>query len=122
AVAPGTRRIAGAAGLTRIGTAAIDLDAATLLFTFAVTVVTAGLVALVPALRASLSSPIDALKAGGSAAGSFGRRDFALRAAPIVMQITLSLVLLTGAGLMVRSGMGLHGTSLGIDPADLLTV
>jgi predicted permease len=38
------------------------------------------------------------------------------------MQITLSLVLLTGAGLMVRSGMALHGTALGVDPADLLTV
>jgi predicted permease len=122
AVAPGTRRIAGAAGLTRIGADAIGLDTPTLLFTFAVTVLTAGLVALVPALRASSSSPIDALKAAGTAAGSLGRRDFALRAAPIVMQITLSLVLLTGAGLMVRSGMALHGTALGIDPADLLTV
>jgi predicted permease len=122
AVAPGTRRIAGAAGLTRIGADAIGLDMPTLLFTFAITVVTAGLVALVPALRASSSSPIDALKAAGTAAGSLGRRDFALRAAPIVMQLTLSLVLLTGAGLMVRSGMALHGTALGIDPANLLTV
>lgn len=122
AVAPGTRRLAGAAGLTRVGAHAINLDMTTLLFTFAVTVVTASLVALVPALRASSSSPIDALKAAGTAAGSLGRRDFALRAAPIVMQITLSLVLLTGAGLMVRSGIALHRTALGIDPVDVVTV
>jgi putative ABC transport system permease protein len=122
AVAPGARRIAGAAGLTRIGVDAIALDTPTLLFTFAVTVVTAGLVALVPALRASSSSPIDALKAGGTAAGSLGRRDFVLRTAPIVMQIALSLVLLTGAGLLVRSGMALQRTGLGIDPSHLLTV
>ena len=122
AMAPGARRIAGAAGLTRIGADAIGLDMATLLFTFAVTVATAGLVGLVPALRASSLRPPDALKAAGTAAGSLGGRDFGVRAGMIIAQIALSLVLLAGAGLMIRSGLALQGTELGIEPANMLTV
>ena len=121
-VAPGARRIAGAAGLTRIGASAIGLDATTLLFTFGVAVVTAGLVAALPAVQASSLRPIDALKAAGSAAGSRGRREFAVRAVPVVAQIALALVLLAGAGLMVRSALELRGTGIGVDPADVLTV
>src|SRR5262249_47902092 len=54
AVAPGTPRTAGAAGLTRIGAAMIGLDGATLLFTCGVAVLTAMLVSLLPAIQASL--------------------------------------------------------------------
>jgi putative ABC transport system permease protein len=120
--APGQSRIVGAPGLTRIGASMVGLDGATLLFTFGVTVVTAGLVSLVPMLHASSLRPIGALKAGGSAAGWGGRRDFAVRAAPIVAQVALALVLLAGAGLMLRSAWQLHGTPLGVDPAGVLTV
>ena len=122
AFAPGPPRIVGAPGLTRIGASMIGLDGSTLLFTFGVTVVTAGLVALLPMLQASSLRPIDALKAAGGAVGSRGRRDFAVRAAPIVAQVALALVLLAGAGLMVRSTLQLQGTALGVDPTGILTV
>jgi len=118
---PGARRIAGAVGLTQVGARMIGLDAATLLFTFGVTAATAALVAAVPALQASSTRPFDALKASGAAAGSHGRRSV-MRSAPVIGQIALSLVLLAGAGLMIRSAVALHGTPIGVDPSDLLTV
>ena len=76
AVAPGTPRMAGAAGLSRIGASMIGLDAATLLFTAAVSMLTALLVSLAPALQASSLKPIDALKSTvGSDAVVALRRD-----------------------------------------------
>ncbi len=121
--APGQRRIIGAPGLTRIGASMVGLDGTTLLFTFGVTVVTAALVSVVPILQASSLGPIDALRTAGSTVGWHGRRrEFALRTAPIVAQVALALVLLTGAGLMVRSAWQLHGTALGVDPTGVLTV
>ena len=45
-----------------------------------------------------------------------------MRSVPVVAQIALSLVLLAGAGLMIRSAVALHGTPIGVDPSDLLTV
>jgi len=119
ALAPGSRRIAGAVGLTQVSARMIGLDAATLLFTLGVTAATAALVAAVPALQASALRPVDALK--GGAATSNGRRAL-IRSAPVVAQVALSLVLLTGAGLMIRSAIALHGTPIGVDPSDLLTV
>jgi putative ABC transport system permease protein len=120
-VAPGTRRIAGAAGLTRIGAGMIGLDAVTLLFTCAVTILAAGLVALVPASQASSLRPIDALKAAGTAGASRGRHGFGLRSALVMTQIALALVLLAGAGLMVRSAARLQATGIGINPSGVLT-
>ena len=120
AMAPGVRRIAGAVGLTRVGAGMIGLDAATLLFTLGVTVATAVPVAVVPALQASSARPIEALKASGGG-GPHGRLGL-MGSTPIIAQIALALVLLAGAGLMVRSAVALHGTPIGIDPSDLLTV
>jgi putative ABC transport system permease protein len=121
-VAPGAPRIAGAAGLTRIGASMIGLDGMTLLFTCAVAFVTAGLVALVPASQASSLRPIDALKAAGTAGAARGRHGFGVRATLVMTQIALALVLLAGAGLMVRSAASLQKTTIGINPAGVLTV
>ena len=121
--APGQPRIVGAPGLTRIGASMVGLDGVTLLFTIGVTVVTAALVSLVPMLQASSLRPIDALRTAGSAVGWHGRRrELALRTAPIVAQVALALVLLAGAGLMVRSAWELHATALGVDSTGVLTV
>jgi putative ABC transport system permease protein len=121
AISPGVPRVAGAAGLTRIGASAIGLDGATLLFTCLVTFATAAVVGLVLAARAASASPIDALKAAGSV-GWAGRREHAARATLLVAQIALAAVLLAGAGLMVRSAAELRGTGIGIESADMLTV
>jgi hypothetical protein len=119
-VVPGVRRTAGAAGLTRIGAAMIDLDGATLLFTSAVALLTAMLISLRPAAQASSSRPVDALKGGGSAGGR-RLRSAGPQAAPVTAQIALALILLAGAGLMVRSARNLSGTDVGIGHDNILT-
>jgi putative ABC transport system permease protein len=120
AIAPGVPRIAGAAGLTRIGANMIGFDAATLLFTCFVTVITAAMVGLLPALHASSLRPSEALKTGAGGMRGFGGING--RAALVATQIALALVLLTGAGLMVRSAGRLHATDIGVDADDILTV
>jgi predicted permease len=120
AIAPDVPRLAGAAGLTRIGANMIAIDGATLVFTCLVTFATAGVVAIVLAGRAASSSPIDALKAAGSA-GSARRRESAARTTLLIAQIALAMVLLAGAGLMLRSAAELRGTGIGIDAVDVLT-
>ena len=120
AVAPGTPRTAGAAGLTRIGAAMIGLDGATLLFTCGVAVLTAIFVSLLPAVQASMLHPVDALKAGQSSSGR-GLRWLGARAALVTAQIALALILLAGAGLMIRSAQQLRGTGIGVTHRNVLT-
>ena len=122
AIAPGTPRITGAAGLTRIGAATIGLDLATLLFTAGVAVVTAVLVSLLPALQASSARRLDALKDGGRAMTERGLHGLGARTLLVTAQIALTLVLLAGAGLMIRSAARLYGTSIGVTPDRILTV
>jgi predicted permease len=91
------------------------------LFTCAVALVTAGLIALVPAFRSSTLRPIEALKssAGGSARG-FSRVN--ARGLLVTAQIAVALVLLTGAGLLIRSAARLQSISIGVDATNVLTV
>ena len=119
AVAPGTPRIAGAPGLTRIGASMIGLDAMTLAFTVGVALLTAMLVSLLPAAQASLLRPVDALKRGKAEGGA---RWIDARAVLVTAQIALALILLAGAGLMIRSAERLRETGIGVDPAGLFTV
>jgi predicted permease len=90
-----------------------------LLFTAAATMATGVLVGLVPALRASRPNLTGALKEGtrqGGAARS------PLRAALTVTQAALSVVLLVGAGLFVRSLWNVRALDLGIDTDRVLAV
>ena len=119
AVAPGTARITGASGLTRIGASMISLDGVTLAFTAGVALLTAILVSLLPAAQASMLRPIDALKAGKAGGGA---RWIDSRAVLVTAQIALALILLAGAGLMIRSAERLRDTGIGVDPTGLLTV
>ncbi len=77
-------------------------DSRVLLFTVAVTLLTGLLFGLAPALRASRLDLSSALKgAGGSVAGDSSRQR--LNQALVVAQVALSLILLVGAGLLVRT-------------------
>ena len=118
-VAPGTPRISGASGLTRIGASMIGLDAMTLAFTAGVALLTALLVSLLPAAQASLLRPVDALKKGKAEGGA---RLIDARGVLVTTQIALALILLAGAGLMIRSAERLRETGIGVDPAGLFTV
>jgi putative ABC transport system permease protein len=91
-------------------------------FTFAITlgVGSAVLFGLFPALQASRPELMEAIKEGprGSSGGRKGQR---VRSALVVAEVALALVLLVGAGLMLRSFIKLQNTDIGIDPADVLT-
>jgi predicted permease len=86
--------------LPQIGT--VGLDPSVLLFTLAIAVVTGILFGLAPAIHNSQPQLHDALKEGGRG-GSSGRAGQRLRNALVVAEIAFSLLLLTGAGLAIRS-------------------
>jgi putative ABC transport system permease protein len=80
----------------------LGLDLRVLAFTAAVAVTTCLLFGLLPALRATRITPASAMRAGGRGLTA-GRERFGLRRLLVVAQVSLSLVLLVGALLFVRS-------------------
>ena len=96
----------------------VSLDWRALAFTMAVTVGTALLFGLTPALRASRVDPGEALKEQGRTVA--GERHRMLGQPLVVAQVALSLVLLVGAGLFIRTFVTLTHQNLGFDPDGLL--
>jgi putative ABC transport system permease protein len=95
----------------------VAVDGRILAFTLIVSL-TAGVVfGLVPALQASKVDLNDGLKASSTTGGSRRRRASRLL---IVSELAISLVLLVGSGLMIRSFLLLQATSGGINPENLL--
>ncbi|HEY1497368.1 MAG TPA: ABC transporter permease [Candidatus Solibacter sp.] len=86
-------------------------DFRVLAFTAAVAISTCLLFGLLPAIRATRIAPASAMRAGGRGLTA-GRERFGLRRALVVAQVSLSLVLLVGALLFVRSLQKL----LAVDP------
>jgi putative ABC transport system permease protein len=98
---------------------AIDLDWRVLVFTLAVSLFTGLIAGLAPALQVSKPDLNELLKEG--AKGSQGGRQ-GLRKALIVAEVALAMVLLIGAGLLVKSFLRLQQTDLGFNPGNLLTM
>ncbi|MGB7355630.1 MAG: ABC transporter permease, partial [Acidobacteriaceae bacterium] len=99
----------------------IGLDWRVLLYCLGVTVVTGIVFGLAPALAASKTDLNDALKEGGvTSTTESGRRR--LRNGLVVCETALALVLLAGAGLLVRTFLRLMQVDLGIDPRDVVTM
>ena len=85
---------------------AIALDGTVLAFTFAVSIVTGLLFGLAPALRAARVDLNTSMKAGGrntQGEGGFGSSRRRLRSLLVVAEVAISLMLLVGAGLLIRS-------------------
>jgi putative ABC transport system permease protein len=93
-----------------------------LAFTTLISVMTGLLFGLLPAWQATKTNLNETLKDGGTkgTAGHGGRA--AVRSALVVAEIALSLVLLIGAGLLVRSFMHVLNTDLGVKPAHVVTM
>ena len=115
---PQLLRVLGAGELPRLGE--VRVDSHVLLFTIGVALLTGILSGLAPALRLSKSNLNDALKEGsrGTSMGS-GQR---VRGLLVVSEIALSLTLLVGAGLLLRSLSQVLGVSAGFDSNHVLTM
>jgi putative ABC transport system permease protein len=97
------------------------LDGGVLVFTLAVSLATTVLFGLVPALHAAKVDLIGALKHAGARAGSSGRA-MRTRSVLVVSEIALAVVLLTAAGLLMKSLTALHGVDLGYRPENALVM
>jgi predicted permease len=98
----------------------VGLDGRLLLFAAAVTVLTALLFGLVPALRGSRVDLTTDLREGSRGTAG-GRKSTRIRAALVATQVALALVLLIGAGILIKSFAALQGQDYGFDSSDLLT-
>ncbi|HXI90251.1 MAG TPA: ABC transporter permease, partial [Blastocatellia bacterium] len=96
-----------------------DLDGRVLGFTAACSLLTGFVFGTVPALEASNPDLNETLKEGGRSGAGHGRHR--LRSLLVVAEIALSLVLLVGAGLMMRSFISLQNVNAGINPEGVLT-
>lgn len=90
-------------------------------FTIAVTLLTGVVFGLVPALEATRYDLNDALKEGGRTPGSTARSKH-LRSVFVVTQVALALVLLIGAGLLLRSLNRLQSVAPGFNPRNVLSL
>jgi predicted permease len=95
-----------------------NVDWRVALFTLGLSAVTALVFGLVPALRASRPDLVGSLKDGPAAFGRGGRSR--MRNTLVVVQVSLSLVLLTTAGLFLRSLGNASSIDIGFKPANML--
>ena len=97
-----------------------SIDGWVLAFTLGLSVISSLLFGLAPALHASRVDLNDALKQGGGRAvmGGGGR----IRAALVVAEIALSVILLAGAGLLIKSFNALNSVALGYHPEHVLVM
>ena len=105
--------------------ALIDLKSAgvswpVLAFTLGLSVITGIVFGLVPALAATRFDLHDSLKEGGKNIGAVGSHR--VRSVFVVAQVALALVLLVGAGLLVKSFSRLQSVDPGFNPDNLLTM
>ncbi len=96
----------------------IGLDLPVLLFTTVVSLLAGTLFGLAPALKSSQADPQTALKEGGRGVSGIRHR---VQSIFVVIEMALALVLLIGAGLMVRSLARLWSVDPGFNPHKVLT-
>jgi putative ABC transport system permease protein len=89
-------------------------------FALAISILTGVLFGLAPALQVSKADLNTDLKEGSRGASAFRRSR--VRSVLVVAEVALSLVLLAGAGLLLRSFVKLRGVPLGFEPDHLLTL
>lgn len=102
-------------------TAQVRIDSTVLVFTLLISLATGVLFGLVPALRTIKLNLSESLKEGGRS-GSDGARRNRTRSVLVVLESAVAVVLLIGAGLLVRSLLRLQDISPGFDANNVLTM
>ncbi len=97
----------------------IQIDASVLAFTFGLSMITGIVFGLAPALRATQRDVRESLSRTGR---SLTGRHEGMRSALAVSEIALALVLLTGAGLMLKSFLRLRAVNPGFEPGNVMTM
>ncbi len=98
----------------------ISMDTRVLLFTLALSVLTGLIFGLAPAIQATRPNLAGSMKEGGRGASAGGARQ-RLRGALVVTEVALAFVLLTGAGLLIRSFFQMQQVDTGFDSTNVLT-
>lgn len=101
--------------------APVGLDLSVVLFTLVLGVVTTIVFGLAPALRTLRMNLVDSLREGTQQATVSGSRQ-RLRSALVVAEVALAVILVVGAGLMIRSLSALGRIDLGFNPDHMLTM
>lgn len=104
---------------------AITLDDTVLAFTMIISILTGILFGLVPAVRTVRVDLSSSMKAGGrntQGEGGFGSSRRRLRSLLVVAEVAISLILLIGAGLLLRSFVRLQNVSPGFDPEGVISL
>jgi predicted permease len=108
----------GADQLPRLGE--VQINARVLVFTLTISILTAVLFSLIPIFKASHPNMNEVLKAGAKSVTSGGALRW-WRDSLVIAEVVLGLVLLIGAGLMIRSFSVLVNINPGFDPENVLT-
>ncbi|MFB3788742.1 MAG: ABC transporter permease [bacterium] len=114
----GMASISNPAFATWLERSGVDLNV--ILYTLVISILTGVLFGIVPAWQISRSNLNETLKEGGRQ--GISRRHHRWLSTLVVTQISLSLILLIGAGLMITSFIRLQNEPLGFQPDNLLTV
>ncbi|MBP7481397.1 MAG: ABC transporter permease [Lacunisphaera sp.] len=101
--------------------ASIGVDGTALLFAVIVSVLTGLIFGLLPAWQVLRANVNELLKSGGARGGS-SRFAASVQGTLIASQVALTLIVLTGAGLLMQSLLTMQRTSPGFDPANVLTL
>ena len=99
----------------------VRVDATVLLFTFLISLATGLLFGLAPAFRTLQVNLIDSLKEGVRGAGESTLRN-RTRSLLVIFESAIAVMLLIGAGLLVRSLIALQNVNPGFDPNNVLTI
>ena len=99
----------------------VGLDSHVLMFVLGITLLAGLVFGLAPALRAADPNLSDTLKEGGRGSSEGIKRN-RLRSLLVASEFTFALVLLVGAGLMIRSFFALQNIDPGFNPHNLLSV
>jgi putative ABC transport system permease protein len=112
---------AGTNGLPKPPWLHLSLDRTSFFYLLAVSIGTGILFGLAPALRLTRVDVHSAMKDGGQGVAS-SRRTLSMSNLLVAAQMALCIVLLAGAGLMIRSAVNLYAAPLGVDTSNVLTM